>query len=193
MAGELDPSRLRERFGMTYNFDTYGTPVCGALTMAGREYEAIAGAQPAAATADPILIYKLVLQGTMVRPSLGDDDGQFPGSAGSGQIVGPLPDTAEECLALAVLHSAMLTVACANTLGLDSTWILDGSHLRDPAYASMVSSIRTKISPGAKTLIYENADGVASGATALCQPETVETPMLRRASTLDNVRGLKIC
>ena len=35
-----------------------------------REYEAIAGAQPAGATADPSLIQKLVLQGTMVRPSL---------------------------------------------------------------------------------------------------------------------------
>ena len=122
---------------------------------------------------------------------MGDDDGQFPGSAGSGQIVGPLPDTAEKRLALAVIHSAMLTVKCANTLGLDSTWILDGSHLRDPAYAAMVSSIRMITSPNAKTLVNENADGIARGATALYHPATVEPPILRQASKLVDVRGLK--
>ena len=66
MTGGLDPSGLREPLGMTCNSDPYGNPVCGALTMAGREYEAIAGAQPAGAIADPSLIQKLVLQRTMV-------------------------------------------------------------------------------------------------------------------------------
>ena len=122
---------------------------------------------------------------------MGDDDGQFPGSAGSGQIVGPLPDIAEKRLALAVIHSAMLTVKCANTLGLDSTWILDGSHLQDPAYAAMVSSIRAITSPSAKTFVNENADGIARGATALCHPATVEPPILRQVYKLDNVRDLK--
>ena len=191
MAGGLDPSVLREPLGMTCNSDPYGNPICGALTMAGREYEAIAGAQPAGATADPSLIQKLVLQGNMVRPSLGDDDGQFPGSAGSGQIVGPLPDTAEKRLALAVIHNAMLTVECANTLGLNITWILDGTHLRDTAYAAIVSSIRAITSPNAKTLVNENADGIARGATALCHPATVEPPILREASKLNDFKGLK--
>lgn len=122
---------------------------------------------------------------------MGDDDGQFPDSAGSGQIVGPPPDTAEKRLALAVIHSAILTFECTNTLGLDSTYILDGSHLRDLAYAAMVSSIRMITSPNAKTLVNENADGIARGAAGLCHPATVEPPILRQVYKLDNVRGLK--
>ena len=124
---------------------------------------------------------------------MGDDEGKFPGPAGSGQIVGPLPDTAEKRLALAVIHGAMLTVECAKTLGHDSTWILDGSHLRDPAYAAMVSSTRVITSPNAETLVNENADGIARGATALYHPATVEPPILRQIYKLDNVRDLKKC
>lgn len=65
MAEGLDPSGLREPLGMKCNSDPYGNPICGALTIAGREYEAIAGAQPAGAIADPSLIQRLVLHRTM--------------------------------------------------------------------------------------------------------------------------------
>ena len=122
---------------------------------------------------------------------MGDDDDKFPDPAGSGQIVGPLPDTAEKRLALAVIHSAMLTVECAKTLGHDSTWILDGSHLRDPANAAMVSSTRVITSPNAETLVNENAYGITRGATALYHQATVDPPILRQVYKLDNVRDLK--
>jgi len=159
--------------------------------MAGREYETIAGVQPAGARADLRVIQELVLQGTMVLPSLSDDDGQFPGSARSGQIVGPKPDTQEQRLALAIIHSALLTVECANTLGPDRTWILDGSYLQEPLYAAMVDSIRSLIAPNAKTFINEAADGLSRGAVALCYPSTVLPPTLGHPSKLDKVQGLK--
>ncbi len=191
LAGEFDPLQLTEALGMTCNSDPFGNPVCGALTMAGREYETIAGVQPAGARADLSVIQELVLQGTMVLPSLGDDNGQFPGSARSGQIFGPKPDTQEERLALAIIHSALLTVECANTLGPDRTWILDGSYLQEPLYAAMVNSIRSLSAPNAKTFINEAADGLSRGAVALCYPSTVLPPTLGHPSKLDKVQGLK--
>ncbi|MDA0891912.1 MAG: FGGY family carbohydrate kinase [Proteobacteria bacterium] len=191
LAEGFDLLQLTEALGMTCNSDPFGNPVCGALTMAGREYETIAGVQPAGARADLSVIQELVLQGTMVLPSLSDDNGQFPRSARSGQIVGPKPDTQEQRLALAIIHSALLTVECANTLGPDRTWILDGSYLREPLYAAMVNSIRSLTAPNAKTFINEAADGLSRGAVALCYPSTVLPPTLGHPSKLDKVQGLK--
>jgi sugar (pentulose or hexulose) kinase len=164
LADRMDLSRLDEARGMTCNADVAGAPVGGALTMGGREYAAVAGAQPEGVTVDPDVLARLIARGTMALPSFGTNDGQFPGTAGRGRIVGPAPDGAAERHALAVLYVALLTLDCGNRLDPDRPWVLDGSFLRDPAFAALVAALR----PGRETRINAEGYGIAAGAAALC-------------------------
>lgn len=171
LADRLDISRLDERRGMTCNADVGGAPVGGALTMGGREYSAVAKGSPRI-PADAGILARLVAQGTMTLPTFGTNDGQFPGTAGRGRIVGPAPQTEAERHALAVLYVALLTVECGNRLDPDRPWVLDGTFLRDPAFAALVAAIR----PGRLTQVNAEGYGIAAGAAALCHPDRVMPP-----------------
>ena len=173
MADRVDISRLDEVLGMTCNADVTGAAIGGALTMGGREYTAIAGEQASGAQVDVRVLTDLVSRGTMALPTFGANDGQFPGSAGQGRIVGPPPATAAERLALAVLYAALLTVACADTLDPDRRLILDGSFLRDPAFAAIVAGLR----PGRQTLVNPEGYGIAAGAALLCAHGAPPAPL----------------
>jgi sugar (pentulose or hexulose) kinase len=164
LASGVNMESLDERRNMTLNSDMEGRPVAGALTMAGREFSYVAGQQRGIATANMAVIAELVAQGTFALPAFGTDGGQFPGTAGKGHIGGPLPTTAHERLALAVLYMALLTHACAQSLGPARRLVLDGSYLHDPAYASLVAMLR----PEAETLFNAESHGVAAGAALLC-------------------------
>lgn len=166
MADRLDLARLDEARGMTLNADMEGNPLAGALTMGGREYAAVAGDQPEGATAAPDTLARLIAQGTMALPTFGTNDGQFPGSAGKGRILGPAPIGSGERHALAVLYTALLAVACGARLDAVRPWVLDGSFLRDPAFAGLVAALR----PGRDTSTAPESYGIASGAALLCRP-----------------------
>ena len=181
MADRIDLSRLDEARGMTCNADMAGAPLGGALTMGGREYQAVAGDQPPDAKADPATLARLIAQGTMALPTFGTNDGQFPGSAGQGRILGPPPATAKDRHALAVLYVALLTVSCASTLDPLRPWVLDGSFLRDPAFAGLVAALR----PGRTTLTAPETYGIAAGAALLCGPPAVTAIDLTPARPLD--------
>jgi sugar (pentulose or hexulose) kinase len=167
LASGIDPATLIEARGMTLNADMEGRPLAGALTMGGREYAAVAGDQPADARADPGVIAALVARGTMALPTFGTNDGQFPGSAGRGRLVGPPPDGPAERHALAVLYAALLTLACGHALAPDRTWVLDGSFLRDPAFAGIIAALR----PGRRVLTDAEPYGIAAGAALLCRAD----------------------
>lgn len=172
LADGVDLARLDERRGMTCNADVAGAAVGGALTMGGREYAAVAGAQPDGALVDPAVLARMVAHGTMALPSFGTNDGQFPGRAGKGRLVGPPPETAAERLAVAVIYVALLAVECGNRLDPDRPWVLDGSFLRDPAFAALVAALR----PGRKTWVNGEGHGIAAGAAALCHPDRAMPP-----------------
>lgn len=172
LADRVELSRLDEARGMTCNADVAGAPVGGALTMGGREYAAVAGDQPEGARVDPGLVARLVARGTMALPSFGTNDGQFPGTAGRGRIFGPPPEGAAERHALAVLYVALLTVACGDRLDPARPWVLDGSFLRDPAFAALVAAMR----PGRITRVNAEGYGIAAGAAALCHPGRAMPP-----------------
>jgi len=172
LADRMDLSRLDEARGMTCNADVSGAPVGGALTMGGREYAAVAGAQPEGAVVDPAALARVVARGTMALPSFGTNDGQFPGTAGRGRILGPAPEGAAERHALAVLYVALLAVECGNRLDPARRWVLDGSFLRDPAFAALVAALR----PGCETLVNPEGYGIAAGAAALCHPDRPMPP-----------------
>ena len=156
---------LDEALGMTLNADVGGNPVAGALSMGGREFMAVAGDQPEGAMADMEVVKRLIARGTMALPSFSPADGQFPGSGGRGRIDGPPPETAAERLALAVLYVALLTETCAAALDPDRLLILDGSFVRDPAFATLVAALR----PGQRTLVNPEGYGVAAGTALLCR------------------------
>lgn len=165
-ADRMDLTRLDEARGMTCNADMDGAPLGGVLTMGGREYSAVAGDQPEPATASTAAIARLIAGGTMALPTFGTNDGQFPGSAGKGRILGPPPETPEDRHALAVLYCALLAVTCGSMLDPARPWVLDGSFLRDPAFAGLVAALR----PGQKTLVAPESYGIAAGAALLCRP-----------------------
>lgn len=184
-ADRMDLSRLVENRGMTCNADMEGAPLGGVLTMGGREYAAVAGDQPEGAEAATEDIARLVGQGTMALPTFGSNDGQFPGSAGKGRILGPKPATSAERHALAVLYCALLAVTCGAMLDADRPWVLDGSFLRDPAFAGLVAALR----PGRITSTAPESYGIASGAALLCRPPATVPLELTRAAPL-NLAGL---
>jgi sugar (pentulose or hexulose) kinase len=163
LSDHADLAALNEARGMTCNADVYGRPLGGALTMAGREFAAIAGEGAANAKSSTEILRELVAQGTMALPSFGRDDGLFPGSAGRGHIVGSLPKNADERLTLAVLYAALLTNECLEALSSKDLVILDGTFLREPLYASLVGALR----PECKTAYNLDSSGVASGAALL--------------------------
>lgn len=185
LAGGVPLDRLDEARGMTCNADVTGEPVGGALTMGGREFSALAGEQPPGARADPDVVARLVSRGTLSVPTFGNDDGQFPGTAHRGRIDGPPPSDAAERLALAVLHAALLTVACIDSLDRARTVVLDGSSLRDPLYARLVAALR----PGAETLFSTESYGVAAGAALLAGHASRTAPV---ALALDHPAPLDI-
>lgn len=172
-ADRMDLARLDETRGMTCNADMEGAPLGGVLTMGGREYSAVAGSQPENARAATDVLSRLIAQGTMALPTFGTNDGQFPGSAGKGHILGPPPAGPQERHALAVLYCALLAVSCGEMLDPGRPWVLDGSFLRDPAFAGLVAALRT----GQKTVTAPESYGIAAGAALLCRAQGGLVPL----------------
>lgn len=172
MSDSADLCRLDETRNMTCNSDVAGNPLAGALTMAGREFSAVAGIRERGRQADLSRAAAMIAQDTMALPSFGSDDGQFPGSSGRGRIQGPQPATPEDRLALAVLYAALLTTACIDTLGPQRRVILDGAFLQNPAYAELVAGLR----PDVTTLASGEGYGVAAGAALLCGHDARSSP-----------------
>ena len=91
----------------------------------------------------------LMARGTMALPSFGSNDGQFPGSAGLGRIVGPPPVGLGERRSLAVLHAALLTMACLRSLGSSRRVVLDGSFTEEPLFAPLPADQELGLRPPA--------------------------------------------
>jgi sugar (pentulose or hexulose) kinase len=158
-----DPARLDPARGMTLNASPEGRPVGGALTMGGRSFEAIAGAEVALPAADPEIVARLVARGTMALPSFTEDAGQFAGSGGRGRVTGPAPGAPGEARALAALHVALLAAETALALGDAGPVVLDGAFLSDPAFAPLVAAILH----GRRVLASRETAGTAAGAALL--------------------------
>lgn len=181
MSKETNLATFDHDRGTTINADMNGLPVGGALVMAGREFSAIAGPSWHGDKAELGPLIRIVKQGTMALPGFSNNDGQFPGSAGHGQIVGPMPETTAERTALAVLQAALLTVTCADTLGGGRRLILDGTFLKEPLYAPLVAALR----PDIKTELSEEKNGVVIGALCLATRVLGEQPFELRLQPVE--------
>ncbi|WP_298982553.1 FGGY family carbohydrate kinase [uncultured Roseibium sp.] len=173
MSREANTATLDHDRGTTINADMNGMPVGGALVMAGREFSAIAGPTWHGDGAKLEALARIVKQGTLALPSFSNNDGQFPGSAGRGKIIGPMPETAADRTALAVLQAALLTVNCADVLDGGRRLILDGTFLKEPLYAPLVAALR----PDDKTELSEEKNGVVIGALCLAAQELGGQPI----------------
>lgn len=182
LTGEADITSLDRTRGTTINADMEGNPVGGALVMGGREFSAVAGTTEAG-HADLAVLEKLVAHGTMALPAFGDNEGQFPGSARKGRIVGPLPESQAERTALAVLYTALLTATCAEVLKGGNRLILDGTFLRDPLYAPLVAALRHP----RPTQTSDEPRGVIAGAVLLAGHATRKEPARLKLNTVTPV------
>ena len=137
--------------------------------MGGRAFGAVAGA--AKGPADTGTLERLIGSGTMALPSFGDDDGLFPGTAGRGEVRGPLAGDAAARFTLAVLTAALHADCCLDGL-TPETVVLDGPFVRDPLFGGLVAALH----PGKRVLVNLESQGVATGAALLAHHETRTEP-----------------
>lgn len=163
LSREADTKTLDQSRGTAINSDMEGAPVAGALAMGGREFSAIAGEGWRGSAIDSQALARIVARRTIACPSFSINEGQFPGSAKRGRILGQLPENDAEYAALALLHSALLTVTCADVLNGGPRLILDGSFLNDPLFAPLVAALRQ----GRQTEFSNEPHGVVAGALCL--------------------------
>ncbi len=173
LSDAADPERLDEARGMTCNADPWGRPLGGTVSMGGREFARVAGEPCHAGPTPPALAAAMVQRGTMALPNFGPDDGLFPGRAGRGTIIGPVPSDAAERRALGILYTALLTDACLDALGGSDSVVLDGSFTADPLYAMLVAAMR----PDAHVCVSRESAGPASGAALLATHEIRTGPV----------------
>ncbi len=162
LAAAVPLERLDEAAGMTINADPEGRPVGGALTMGGRAFAALAGERDGR-PGDAAAVARLVERGTLALPTFGSHDGQFPGTAGRGAVLGPPPEGPAERLALALLHVALLATALIDRLDRQRPVVLDGTFLREPLFAALVAALRGD----RETWVSDEPTGIAAGAALL--------------------------
>lgn len=177
---KLDPAR-----DTLANVDTTGQPVATARFMGGREYQTLAGTDPATKTA-PDDIQQLVEQETFALPSFAPA-GPFPGRVG--RIVGPEPVTAATRNALATLYVALMTNVAFDLVDAQRELFVDGGFADNALYTSLLATLRR-----AQTVSVNSAkEGTATGASLLAtwhDPEIIAPLDLRPIEPVD-IPGLE--
>jgi L-fuculokinase len=132
---------LREERDTLANVDPFGEPVATARFMAGREYEAIAGAD--ALSIQPALkdLMEVIRSGTLALPAFSNQGGPFRNSAG--RIAGRPPANATSRAALAALYCALMTDLCLEFIDARGDVIVDGPLARGEAFASALAALRS--------------------------------------------------
>jgi L-fuculokinase len=155
---QLDP--LRDCAAVV---DLLGRPVACARLMGGREYAAVARADPEAAGAEMAEIELLLAAGTMALPSFTTTGGPFPGSGGKGQIVGPAPESARTRAALGSLYLALMASVCLDLLRSRGLVIIDGAFAHNRLFTGLLAALL----PGQTVAVSTERQGAALGAALL--------------------------
>ncbi|WP_062218747.1 FGGY family carbohydrate kinase [Aureimonas sp. D3] len=156
--------------GRSCNADVAGRPVPGMLTMGGREFAAVSGAERGPATSEALS--RIVASRTVALPSFGADDGLFPGTSRRGSIRGPLAGDPSVRFTLALLYAAMLANQCLRMLPASRTIVIDGGLVRDPLFGAILAALN----PDARVLVNRDAHGTAAGAALLAGHEMRRGP-----------------
>ncbi len=129
-------SRLREDEDMLANVDALGAVVPTARFMGGREYAAIAGEVPAAASLAGL--EAVLRQGAMALPRFAPG-GPF---AGTGRIINDEKLTSAGRGALATLYCALVADSCLDRLGAGPLVLVDGPLAENPLFVPILQSLR---------------------------------------------------
>ncbi len=138
MARGTDLARLDERRDMLANVDAEGSPVATARFMGGREYIAIAGERPAAATAADL--HAVLAAGALALPSFAEAGGPWAGRRGTLQWAEALTDP--QRTALATLYLALMCDARLEDLGALGPIIVDGPLATDALFLATLAALR---------------------------------------------------
>ena len=151
----LDPAR-----DMLANVDVFGDPVPTARFMGGREFSLVAGeaAGTQATLADAACV---IAAGTLVRPAFVPESGPFAGQRGA--IIGPLPASPAERVALASLYLALVVDTMLDRLGAHPPFVVEGPSAADPVFLSALATLR----PEAEVVASEDGTGTGAGALVL--------------------------
>ena len=138
MARGTDLARLDERRDLLANVDAEGSPVATARFMGGREYAAIAGERPAAATAADL--HAVLAAGALALPSFAEAGGPWAGRRGTLQRAEAL--TGPQRTALATLYLALMCDARLEELGALGPLIVDGPLAADAQFLATLAAQR---------------------------------------------------
>lgn len=138
MARGTDLARLDERRDMLANVDAEGAPVATARFMGGREYAAIAGERPAAATAADL--DAVLRAGALALPSFAEAGGPWAGRRGRLQGADAL--TPAQRTALATLYVALMCDARLEDLGAHGRILVDGPLAGNALFLAALAALR---------------------------------------------------
>ncbi len=130
--------QLKEHSDMLANTNVFGQPVACMRFMGGREFGALAGAEPKVCA--PVDLERLIAQSTFALPCFAESGGPFSGQAGT--ISGPSPQTDEERYALATLYCVLMTDYCLTALESQGPVVVEGSFTGNPYFSVLLAALR---------------------------------------------------
>lgn len=153
---------LVEAQDMLANCNVFGKPVPCMRFMGGREFAALAGAQPAPFGIAEI--EKLVAQQTLALPCFAETGGPFAGQAG--RIEGPAPATDAERAALATLYVVLMADHCLSALGAEGApVIVEGAFTANPRFGALLAGLRD----GREVVVSDDSSGTTCGGWLLAR------------------------
>lgn len=144
---------------MLANCNVFGEAVPCMRFMGGREFGAIAGAQPA--RFGRAEIEKLIAQRTLALPCFAETGGPFAGQAG--RITGPAPATPAEQAALATLYVVLMTDHCLGALGAAGRVVVEGAFTANPWFGPLLAGL----AEGREVTVSDDSSGTTCGAWLL--------------------------
>jgi sugar (pentulose or hexulose) kinase len=175
MANKADLKALQVDHDMLANVDAFGSPVCTARFMGGREYAAIAskGTSPTAAA-----VMSVLKQRALALPSFACG-GPYRNNKGALVNAAHLNDA--ERAALATLYVALMSDMLIDLLGAEGDVLIDGPLAGNALFAALLATWR----PASEVFVSTEA---GSCARAICFlggfPKTPAAP-IRRTAALD--------
>jgi len=153
---------LQEAQDMLVNIDALGRAVPCMRFMGGREFAAIAGAQPAAFGADDV--QRLIAQRSLALPCFADAGGPFAQPHAAGRYEGPLATTPAEQAALATLYVVLMTDHCLHALGAEAhPVVVEGAFTANPFFGPLLAGLRE----GRSVRVSGDSSGTSVGAWLL--------------------------
>ncbi len=164
---------LVEAQDMLANCNVFGEAVPCMRFMGGREFGAIAGAQPAGFGVAEI--EKLIAQRSLALPCYAETGGPFAGQ--TGRIAGPAPASPAEQAALATLYVVLMTDHCLNALGAQGRVVVEGAFTANPWFGPLLAGL----AEGRDVTVSDDSSGTTCGAWLLdtwgSAPEAAAEPV----------------